>query len=283
MIVKEIHVRDYLTKSKLGDYTINPYVGCPHACKYCYACFMKRFTIHNEPWGEFVDIKLCDKPVDLKKIEGKTVFISSVTDCYNPLEAKYKITQKIIKQLANCNAFIQINTKNKLILRDLELFKKIKHLTIGMSINTLDEKFSRDMDRASTIEERLSTLKTLHENGIYTILFMSPIFIGITDWKAIIEKTRRYINEYWFEDLSLRGSFKFTILEYIKSNYPRLYPLYKDLYIYGKEQKLYDMDDEIVDYCVSNNINFHAYFHHKEVVKTRPQELKEKTTQLKLF
>lgn len=63
MVIKEIKVNDYLTKSKLpaSDYVINPYVGCPHGCKYCYASFMKRFTGHNEEWGDFLDIKICEK------------------------------------------------------------------------------------------------------------------------------------------------------------------------------------------------------------------------------
>ena len=56
MVIKEIEVKDILTKTNLpvSDYAVNPYVGCTHACKYCYASFMKRFTNHPEPWGEFV-------------------------------------------------------------------------------------------------------------------------------------------------------------------------------------------------------------------------------------
>ena len=83
-------MRDYLTKSNLpvSDYVVNPYVGCPHGCKYCYASFMKRFTAHDEPWGSFVDAKMCDKPINIKKIAGKEVFLSSVTDCYNSAEEK---------------------------------------------------------------------------------------------------------------------------------------------------------------------------------------------------
>ena len=59
MVIKEIEVKDILTKTNLpvSDYAVNPYVGCTHACKYCYASFMKRFTNHPEPWGEFVDVK----------------------------------------------------------------------------------------------------------------------------------------------------------------------------------------------------------------------------------
>lgn len=73
IIEKKITTKDYLTKSNLpaSDYVINPYVGCPHACKYCYASFMKRFTGHNEKWGSFIDIKECDKPINKKKLTGK--------------------------------------------------------------------------------------------------------------------------------------------------------------------------------------------------------------------
>ena len=53
------------------------------ACKYCYARFMKRFTGHKEEWGKFIDIKQCEKPINLKRLKGKSVFMSSVTDCYN--------------------------------------------------------------------------------------------------------------------------------------------------------------------------------------------------------
>ena len=59
-IIREIDVQNVMTKSSLpvGGFSVNPYVGCPHACKYCYASFMKRFTGHTEPWGTFLDVKL---------------------------------------------------------------------------------------------------------------------------------------------------------------------------------------------------------------------------------
>ena len=79
IIEQKINTKDYLTKSNLpaSDYVINPYVGCTHACKYCYARFMKRFTGHREEWGKFIDIKQCEKPINLKKLKGKSVFMSS--------------------------------------------------------------------------------------------------------------------------------------------------------------------------------------------------------------
>ena len=172
MVIKEIQIKEYLTKSNLpaSDYVINPYVGCPHGCKYCYASFMKRFTGHTEDWGTFVDIKKSEKKITLNKISKKTVFLSSVTDCYNPLEEKYRLTRNILEQLVDSDCYLSISTKSMLILRDIDLLKQIRNLTVSMSINTLDENFRKDMDNASTIRERLDTLKELHDNGIKTVL-----------------------------------------------------------------------------------------------------------------
>ena len=271
MVVNEVTVKDYLTKSNLpaSDYVINPYVGCSHGCKYCYASFMKRFTGHKENWGEFIDVKRCDKPIDLKKISGKNVFLSSVTDCYNQYEKDYGITRNLLKQLVSSNCNLSISTKSKLILRDIDLLKQMQNLTVCMSINTLDEKFRKDMDNASTINERMDTLRELHNNGIYTILFMSPIFPYITEWKEIIDNTKDYIDEYWFENLNLRGSYKKDILDYIKVNYANLYSKYIDIYVNKNDKYWKDLSLEIDSYCNQNNIKYKNYFYHKELVEKK--------------
>ena len=271
MIIKEIKTNDYLTKSNLpsSDYVINPYVGCTHGCKYCYASFMKHFTGHDEKWGEFIDIKSCNKKIDLKKISGKNVFLSSVTDCYNELEEKYCITRNILEQLQYSDCNLSISTKSKLILRDIDILKKMKNLTVSLSINTLDEKFRSDMDNASSINERLETLRKLHENGIYTILFMSPIFPYITEWKEIIEISKDFVDEYWFENLNLRGSYKKEILEYIKTNYSKLYDSYVEIYVKNKDEYWINLAIEIKKFCDENNIKYINYFYHKELVEKK--------------
>ncbi len=273
MVIKEITVNDYLTKSNLpaSDYVINPYVGCPHGCKYCYASFMKRFTGHKEDWGTFVDIKRCEKKINLNKISKKSVFLSSVTDCYNPLEEKYRLTRNILEQLVDSDCYLSISTKSKLILRDMDLLKKIKNLTVSISINTLDENFRSDMDNASTIEERLNTLKELHDNGIHTVLFMSPIFPFITEWKEIIEESRNYIDEYWFENLNLRGGYKTYIMDYIKKKYSNFYDNYVDIYKNNKKEYWHNLASEINHYCDKNNIKYINYFYHEELVKNKKE------------
>lgn len=273
MLIKELNIKDYLTKSNLpdSDYVINPYVGCTHGCKYCYASFMKRFTGHKENWGEFIDVKRSDKPIDLNKISGKNVFLSSVTDCYNQYEKEYCITRNIIKQLVNSDCNLSISTKSKLILRDIDLLKQMKNLIVCMSINTLDETFRSDMDNASTIKERMDTLNELHNNGIYTILFMSPIFPYITEWKEIIDNTKNYIDEYWFENLNLRGGYKKDILDYIKNNFSDLYSEYIDIYVNKNNKYWKELAKEINNYCNQNKIKYTNYFYHKELVERKKE------------
>ncbi len=268
MVIKEVHVNDLVTKSNLpaSDYVINPYVGCPHGCKYCYASFMKRFTGHSEEWGTFIDVKRCDKKINGKKLEGKRVFLSSVTDCYNQYEEEYRLTRNILEQLVDVDCILNISTKSKLILRDLDLLKQMKNIEVSMSINTMDEEFKKDMDNASSIKDRLDTLKILHENGIRTVLFMSPMFPFLTDYKTLINVSKDYVDEYWFENLNLRGSYKMTILNYIKDKFPDIYPEYVRIYLNNDNTYWENLALEINDFCEHEKVEFINYFYHDKLV-----------------
>jgi len=269
MQIKEIKINDLITVSKLpsADFVINPYVGCSNACKYCYASFMKRFTNHSEPWGEFIDVKICDKPLNTKKLIGKSVFLASVTDVYNDFEKEYRCTRKILEQLVGLDINLSISTKNDLILRDIDLLKQMKNLTVSFSINTTNEQFKNDMDKASSIEKRINALKVLNDNSIKTVCFISPIFPEITDWKEIITHTKNFVHEYWFENLNLRGSYKKTILDYIEEKYPKLTPLYNEIFNKGKKHYWQNLAIEINDYCRDNKVKFINYFYHEQIKK----------------
>src|SRR5512137_96935 len=95
MIVKEIRSKTILSASKIQDYVINPYVGCQHGCRYCYARYIKKFTNHKEAWGDFVDIRI-NAPelltVEIKKKKRGRVWVSGLCDPYQPLEKKYQVT-----------------------------------------------------------------------------------------------------------------------------------------------------------------------------------------------
>ena len=101
IVVRELDVREILQPSKQEnyDYVIKPYTGCPNQCKYCNATFMRRFSRHSEEWGKFVDIKIWKGNFDGKKLEGKRILISSVTEPYNMYEKKYKVTRELLKKL----------------------------------------------------------------------------------------------------------------------------------------------------------------------------------------
>ncbi len=120
MNINEVQIKSIITKSNLPgvDFVINPYIGCQHSCIYCYADFMKRFTGHiNENWGDFVDVKVnAVETIKKPKLENKNILMSSVTDPYQPVEVKYKITQQILEKLLPFQPNLEILTKSSLVL-----------------------------------------------------------------------------------------------------------------------------------------------------------------------
>jgi radical SAM mobile pair protein B len=258
MIIKEIETKTVLTKSDLpvGDYSVNPYVGCTHACKYCYASFMKRFTNHPEPWGEFLDVKLWPEIKEPKKYAGKELFFGSVTDPYNPQEETYQRTRTLLEQLQGSGVKLSIQTKSDLVLRDIDLIKSFPNARVGFSINTLDEGFRNDMDKAVSIERRLFAMKQLHDAGIRTTCFISPIFPGITDVTAIIDRVKDQCNLVWLENLNLRGSYKTVILDYIREKHSELLPLYEEIYLHGSRLYWEALDRSLCTYAEENGMEY---------------------------
>ena len=98
---------------------------------------------------------------------------------------------------------------------------------------------------------------------------MSPIFPYITNVKEIIDVSKEYIYEYWFENLNLRGSYKQTILNYIKSNYPELVNYYDEIYNKKNKQYWIELSKDIEKYCDENKIKYINYFYHEELVKNK--------------
>lgn len=180
-IIKEIQVRSVLTKTGIPGmkYCINPYTGCAHACKYCYATFMKKFTGHIEPWGSFVDIKINAPEVlrrELKKAERGSIILSSVTDPYQPVEAKYMITRKCLEALALFKFPVDILTKSPLVLRDIDIISRLKNAEVGLTITTDDDNMRKIFEPcAPPVHERIEALKKLHKAGIKTYVFIGPV------------------------------------------------------------------------------------------------------------
>ncbi|MGI6721983.1 MAG: radical SAM protein [Anaerovoracaceae bacterium] len=258
LLIRKVEVKNVITKSNLPvcEFSVNPYVGCTHGCKYCYARFMKRFTDHHEPWGEFLDVKVWPPIKNPAKYAGRELFIGSVTDPYNPQEKTYKRTRTLLEELKGSEARLSIQTKSDLVLRDAELIKSFPDARVGFSINTMDESFRGDMDRGVSIARRVEAMKTLHEQGIRTTCFISPIFPGITDTEAIIDRVKDYCNLIWLENLNLRGDYKSIVLDYIHERYAELDPLYDEIYRHGSRRYWKELDAQIRDFAGNRGLSY---------------------------
>lgn len=291
METKIVEAKSILSKSNLPvcDYSANPYVGCSHACRYCYASFMKRFSGHDEPWGQFVDVKRWKPLKNARKHDGKQVFVGSVCDPYLPEEAEYGRTRALLEELVGSGMEVSIQTKSDLVLRDIDLISQLPGARVGFSINTLDEGFRSDMDAAVPLARRLAAMKELHDAGIRTTCFISPIFPGITDVPVIIEAARDRCNLVWLENLNLRGGYKADILGYIAEKRPELGPLYDAIYQKGDRTYWRELDAEVRAYAEREGLEYVRdddtmrrpfdappaivnYFFHEEIKKSAKKE-----------
>ena len=191
MIVRDINVKSILSKSQIYDYTVNPYVGCQHACTYCYARFMKRFTGHREPWGEFVDVKINAIELLQKAIfKGKPgrVWVSGVCDPYQPVERKYRLTRGCLEVLVGHNWPVTVQTRSPLVVRDIDVIAGKSGVEVGMSITTADEKFRKMFEPcAPPIIERINALDALHQAGIATFAMIAPMLPGSEQLPAFLK------------------------------------------------------------------------------------------------
>ena len=275
MKINFVDAKSIMTKSNIPgiDYVINPYTGCTHSCIYCYAEFMKRFTNHGgEDWGSFIDVKQYDwDKIRPEKYNGKSILFSSVTDPYIPLEVRYKNTRQILEHLVGTTAEISILTKSKFVTRDIDLFKQFENIEVGISISNMDENISRRMEPvASKPIERLEALKEIHENGIKTYVFVSPIFPKITDVKQIIDYSKEFADRFSFENFNYRPHNVPRIYKFIEETHPEHLGYYKEL---RKNPSLWDeIEDKIIGYCELNNLKYRVAFHHGGFSKKKKEK-----------
>ena len=197
MIVKEIIAKSILSKSQVYDYALNAYVGCQHKCLYCYAKFMKRFTGHREPWGDFVDIKINASELLALEVKKKTlgrVWISGVCDAYQPLEKKYQLTKGCIEILVNNGWPFTVQTKSPLVIRDIEILKKCADCEVGFTITTSDENVRKIFEpNAPPIAKRVEALSILHTAGIRTFVLIAPMLPGVEGLVGMLKGNVDYV------------------------------------------------------------------------------------------
>lgn len=197
MKVKEIHSKSILSSSQIYDYVVNPYVGCQHGCSYCYATFMRRFTRHKEPWGDFVDIKINATELLKKEITKKkqgTVWVSGVTDPYQPLEKKYELTRQCLEILVKHDWPVIVQTRSPLVIRDIDVFQQSERIEVGLSITTANDAIRKAFEpHAPSIEARLKAIESLRQNGIKTYAMIAPILPEAENLVAMLEGKVDYI------------------------------------------------------------------------------------------
>ena len=151
---------------------------------------MKRFTGHQEPWGQFVDVKvnapdLLEQEVAKKK-KGR-VWISGVCDPYQPLEAKYELTRKCLEILARNNWPVSVQTRSPLVLRDIDVLKKGRDFEVGLSVTTADDSIRALFEPdAPPMKDRVRALDELHQAGIRTYAMIAPMLPGAENLPEIL-------------------------------------------------------------------------------------------------
>ncbi|HEX8923330.1 MAG TPA: radical SAM protein [Patescibacteria group bacterium] len=242
--INEITAKTILTKTSLPgcDYVINPYNGCQFACTYCYAAQIARWHHPGEVWGSFLDVKI-NAPellkIELAKLEKKfksknfgIIWFSSVTDPYTGLEAKYQLTRQCLQVLVDFGyqGQVALQTKSPLITRDLDLFKKLKDVSIGFTVTTLDDLVSRFLEvEAPPVSARIEAIKKLTANGIPTYAFIGPVLPHFvknkTDIDALLDVLQAAgIGEVWFEHIHLNQAVKSRLFTYLQKESPVLIP-----------------------------------------------------------
>ena len=234
-------------------------MGCSHNCAYCDGRAEK---YHFE--GDFTkDIKIKSNIVDelenfIPKLRENSPFhiSSGISDAYQSLEKKNNITGRCSEILSNYDFHVSVLTKSSLILRDLENWKKVNNrggFTLQMSLNTLDDSIRKKMEPgASSVQERLETIKTFKEAGCNVGVFMMPLLPGITDTEENINQLLEKLTELKVDyimpgPLTLRpGRQKDLYMEKVDKYYPHLSKEYADIYsenkISGMPNKSYYYD-----------------------------------------
>jgi DNA repair photolyase len=171
---------------------------------------MRRYSGHVEPWGQFVDVKINAPELLKKQLERAkmgTIWISSVCDPYQPLEAKYELTRKCLKELAAKQFPVNIQTKSKLVLRDVDLFQKFSEIEVGSTITTDDEKISRLFEpRASSISDRIQMLEKIHEKRIKTFAFIGPLLPGNPE--KLIERLFKTVDKVYIDRMNYMSTIR---------------------------------------------------------------------------
>jgi DNA repair photolyase len=236
-------------------WTINPYRGCEFGCHYCYARYtheymeldgseFERKIFVKENAGPLLARDLLQKysfqPRTSSMEEPAHIAIGTATDPYQPAEAEFGVTRACLEELAEREGLsISITTKSNLIVRDLELLKRIaarSRLYLNLTVTTMRPRLTRLLEpRAPRPDLRLEAVKRLRGAGLATGVFAMPLLPGITDGEEDLENVAAAASEagaQWFAAgvLFLMPSSKKQFLPFVREKFPRLARQYEEWY-----------------------------------------------------
>jgi DNA repair photolyase len=159
------------------DYTLNPYRGCSFGCTYCFAAFFVPDPVQREDWGKWVEVKV--RAADALRradLRGKRIFMSSVTDPYQPLEAEVELTRELVGIMADQGVHLVVQTRSPLAARDIDLFCRFENIRVNMTVATDDDTIRKQFEPAcASIERRLDAVARLRSAGIPVAISCSPL------------------------------------------------------------------------------------------------------------
>lgn len=237
LAVRETYCKTILNRTSISDYSLNCYTGCSHGCIYCYARFMQRFHPHPEPWGEFVDVKVNAIEVllrQLRRLQPGEVFVSSVCDGWQPIEAECKLTRRCCDLLLKRGFRVNVLTKSSLLLRDLELFAG-RNVRVGVTVTTLNEELRRLWEpKSSPVQERLQVIEQARQAELKTAIMFGPLLPYLSDNQASINSMFQRaaglrLDVIWVDTLNPRPRVWPSVARLIGHKFPALDNLYRKI------------------------------------------------------
>jgi DNA repair photolyase len=162
------------------DYTLNPYSGCAFGCSYCYAAFFSRDRDLQDRWGYWVRVKENALALLSKKrrssVEGKRIYMSSVTDPYQPIEQRLELTRHLLEQLVPLQPRLVVQTRSPLVTRDIDLFKQFNVVQVNMTITTDSERVRKAFEPlCPSNQQRLKAIAEVSASGVNSCITMTPL------------------------------------------------------------------------------------------------------------
>jgi DNA repair photolyase len=255
-------------------YNLNLYRGCQHGCIYCDSrsiCYQLGDLSHIRYKSNALE--LLEKELRSKKVKG-TIGFGSMNDPYMPLEKKMELTRKALELLVKYKFPLHLITKSDLVVRDVDLIKKIgqKYAAISFTITTFDDALAKIIEpNAPSTSKRFEAIQRLSENQIYCGITLMPILPYINDSEEnlsqLVEKAKAAGAKYIipFMGLTLREGSR----DYFYQKLDLFFPSLKEKYIrnygnkYGCESpnagKLYSLLNSLLDkYKISNRMEFYT-------------------------